>query len=126
MRCCLASVWLDVFTPLDTKGGGAPGLRTAQLFALPPHTRLPHHSDLTWRRAVAAALGGIDTPLMLWLHPCRAAQGFAIIIEPFDSRLPNIPDPVIQVGGREEAGRGGSFPFLPWAKSTSNLCQNII
>lgn len=25
------------------------------------------------------------------------AQGFALIIEPFDSRLPNIPDPVIQV-----------------------------
>ena len=25
------------------------------------------------------------------------AKGFAIIIEPFDSRLPNIPDPVIQL-----------------------------
>ena len=31
-------------------------------------------------------------------------NGFAIIIEPFDSRLPNIPDPVIQVskGIRED------------------------
>ncbi|GFH26112.1 helicase ATP-binding domain-containing protein, partial [Haematococcus lacustris] len=25
------------------------------------------------------------------------AKGFAVIIEPFDSRLPNIPDPVIQL-----------------------------
>lgn len=26
------------------------------------------------------------------------ARGFAIIIEPFDERLPSVPDPVIQVG----------------------------
>lgn len=26
------------------------------------------------------------------------ARGFAIIIEPYDDRLPSVPDPVIQVG----------------------------
>ena len=36
---------------------------------------------------------GVPSPLQLGTYP----NGFAIIIEPFDSRLPNIPDPVIQV-----------------------------
>lgn len=43
------------------------------------------------------------------------AKGFAIIIEPFDARLPNIPDPVIQVRARNAAVQllGSNCP-TPW------------
>ena len=28
---------------------------------------------------------------------CSGVQGFAIIIEPFDERMPHVPDPVLQL-----------------------------
>ncbi len=45
------------------------------------------------------------------------ARGFAIIIEPYDDRLPSVPDPVIQVGYYSQAETLLVLSdCLPWLK----------
>jgi hypothetical protein len=45
------------------------------------------------------------------------ARGYAIIIEPFDERLPHIPDPVLQLRyvGVETFMQTGNTPTLYWS-----------
>lgn len=54
-------------------------------------------------------------------HPQPRPQGFAIIMEPYDERLPHIPDPVLQLRCGSAYVTDGAYAAHRGACSTDTL-----